>query len=65
MKGSVMKQHVIDRTIEVMGTVDRANDWLDHVSATLGGTPRSVMETQEGADRVLLHLAGIERHHRT
>jgi uncharacterized protein (DUF2384 family) len=55
-------EQVFDKAVAVLGTVNAANDWLDHNSATLGGTPRSVAETDEGFHRVMLHLAGISRH---
>ena len=53
---------ILDRATEILGTPERAADWIEKVSATLGGSPRELAETNEGTDQVLLHLAGISRH---
>lgn len=53
---------VLDRAAEVIGSETAALDWVDKRSATLGGTPRELAQTREGAERVLIHLAGISRH---
>lgn len=55
-------QKIIDKATDVLGDEAKAIDWIDHTSATLGATPRQLSETQEGTDRVLLHLGGISRH---
>lgn len=55
-------QSIIDKAIDVLGTKDRALDWIDHTSATLGGTPRVLSSTDEGTKKVLIHLGTISRH---
>lgn len=51
-----------ERAIDVLGSEEAADDWLDKRSATLGGTPRELSRTGDGRDQVLLHLNGISRH---
>lgn len=53
---------ILDRATDVLGDHERAVEWIDHMSGTLGGTPRNVAATDEGTDAVMLHLAGISRH---
>lgn len=53
---------IIEQATDVLGDEDKARDWIDQVSATLGGTPRELATTDEGTTKVLLHLAGISRH---
>lgn len=55
-------EQVYDKAVAVLGSEDAAVDWMDHTSATLGGTPRLVAESEEGFKKVMLHLAGISRH---
>jgi len=55
-------QKIIEKATDVLGDEAKALDWIDHVSATLGDTPRQLSETTEGTNKVLLHLAGISRH---
>lgn len=55
-------QRIYDKAVDVLGSDDRAVDWIDHTSATLGGTPRQLSETEEGTNLVLIHLGGISRH---
>jgi uncharacterized protein (DUF2384 family) len=55
-------QKIIDKATDVLGDEAKALDWIDHVSATLGGTPRELSNTEEGTNKVLLHLANISRH---
>lgn len=55
-------QKIHEKAIDVLGSQERATDWIDHTSATLGGTPRSLSESNEGTRKVLIHLAGISRH---
>lgn len=52
---------VIDRAIEVLGNEDKAKDWVEKMSSTLGDKPMNLLDTDEGLARVLLHLSGIER----
>jgi uncharacterized protein (DUF2384 family) len=63
MQSNIMR--IIDKATDVLGTSDRAIDWLDHMSGTLNDTPRALAETDEGTARVLLHLGGISRHSHT
>jgi hypothetical protein len=46
----------------VLGSRDRAEEWLDKRSATLKGTPRELASTDDGTRQVLLHLARISHH---
>jgi uncharacterized protein (DUF2384 family) len=55
-------QKIIDKATDVLGDEQKALDWIDHTSATLGGTPRELSQTDSGTDRVLLHLGDISRH---
>lgn len=55
-------QSIIDKATDVLGTLERAMDWIDHASATLGGTPRALSSTDEGTRKVLIHLGTISRH---
>jgi uncharacterized protein (DUF2384 family) len=55
-------QKIYDKAVDVLGSEERATDWIDHISGTLGGTPRALSETDEGTNRVLLHLGNISRH---
>lgn len=51
-----------DKAIDVLGSEEAADDWLDKMSATLGDTPRNAAATQEGALKVMFHLGAISRH---
>jgi hypothetical protein len=53
---------ILERAIEVIGNEAAAEEWIDKRSATLGATPRELAGSNEGRDRVLLHLNGISRH---
>ena len=53
---------ILSRATDVIGNDAAAREWLDKRSGTLGATPRELAETDEGTERVLLHLAGISRH---
>ena len=53
---------ILERATDVLGSEAAAADWIDKRSATLGGTPRELAQSNEGKERVLLHLAGISRH---
>lgn len=48
------------RAVEVLGSEDRAEEWLDKMSATLGSPPKELCETRQGCDRVLRHLQSVE-----
>lgn len=62
MESNIIK--IIDKATDVLGNNERAIEWIDHMSATLGDTPRNLARTDAGTDAVLLHLAGISRHSR-
>ncbi len=53
---------IMERATEILGSEERAKDWVEKVSGTLGASPLELSESEEGTDRVLLHLAGISRH---
>jgi uncharacterized protein (DUF2384 family) len=53
---------ILDRAIDVIGNREAAIEWMDKHSATLGARPRQLADSDEGRDRVLLHLNGISRH---
>ena len=55
-------ERIIEKATDILGDEERALDWTDKMSATLGASPRELSETEEGTDKVLLHLAGISRH---
>ncbi len=53
---------ILERAVEVIGNEAAALEWIDKRSATLASTPRELAVSDEGRDRVLLHLNGISRH---
>ena len=53
---------ILEQAKDVIGNEAAAREWLDRCSGTLGGAPRELAHTSEGAERVLLHLADISRH---
>lgn len=55
-------ERIIEQATDVLGTRERAEDWIDQFSATLEAKPRDLADTDEGTETVLLHLAGISRH---
>jgi uncharacterized protein (DUF2384 family) len=55
-------KRIHEKAADVLGSKEKADDWIDHASATLGGTPRRLSESEEGTNRVLIHLADISRH---
>jgi len=50
----------LDRAIEVFGTKERADEWLEKMSAELGSAPKKILTTKEGYDRVLRHLHSVD-----
>jgi uncharacterized protein (DUF2384 family) len=60
MESNILK--IQDKAMDVLGDHGRALEWMDHMSGTLGDTPRVLAKTDEGTARVLLHLGGISRH---
>lgn len=55
-------EQIIDKATDVLGSRERAEEWIEKSSATLGGRPRDLAATDEGTKAVLLHLAAISRH---
>ena len=50
----------LNRAIEVFGTRQRAEDWLEKMSAELGSAPKQLLDKKEGYDRVLRHLHSVD-----
>ena len=50
------------RATEVLGCEDRARDWMEKKSGTLGDSPSVLCVDEDGTKAVLLHLNGISRH---
>lgn len=50
----------LDRATEVLGDKERAEEWLEQVSGTLGGSPKDLLANQEGLNRVLRHIHSVE-----
>ncbi len=50
----------LDRATEVLGTKERAEEWLDKMSDSLGSSPRKLLDSKEGFDRVLRHIHSVE-----
>lgn len=48
------------RAIEVLGTRERAEDWLEKMSAELGSAPKDLLSTKEGYQQVLRHLHSVD-----
>lgn len=53
---------ILTKAEDVLGSADRAKEWIEKTSATLGGKPIDLAITDEGTQKVLLHLNGISRH---
>lgn len=50
----------LDRAIEVFGSKERAQDWLEKMSAELGSAPIQLLDTKDGYDRVLRHIHTVD-----
>jgi uncharacterized protein (DUF2384 family) len=50
----------LNRAIDVLGDENRAKDWLEKMSSTLGSSPKELLSDQDGLNRVLRHLRSIE-----
>ena len=50
----------LNRAIEVFGTRDRAEDWLEKMSAELGAAPKQLLGTRAGYERVLRHIHSVD-----
>lgn len=51
---------VFDRAVEVLGTAERATEWMGCKESLLGAKPGELVETDGGAARVLHCLRRIE-----
>ncbi len=60
MESNLIK--IQEKATDILGDRERALEWMDHMSGTLGDTPRNLAKTSAGTDRVLIHLGGISRH---
>ena len=50
----------LDRAVEVLGDKERAVEWLDKMSKTLGGSPNELLSDTEGLNKVLRHIRSVE-----
>lgn len=50
----------LSRAIEVFGSKEQAEYWLEKMSAELGSSPKELLNTKEGYHRVLRHLHSVE-----
>lgn len=50
----------LSRAVEVFGSTERAEDWLEKMSAELGSAPTKLLKTKDGYDRVLRHLHSVD-----
>jgi len=55
-------ERIIEKATDVLGSNERALEWIEHVSATLEGTPKELARTHDGTEAVLIHLGAISRH---
>lgn len=56
---------IIDRATDVFGSKEKALDWVDQTSETLGDYPRRMSFTSRGTTTVLAHLRSIEQEYYT
>ncbi len=50
----------LDRAVEVFGTRERAEIWLEKMSAELGAAPNQLLEDKAGFERVLRHIHSVD-----
>ena len=50
----------LDRATEVLGNQERAEEWLEKMSTTLGNSPRGILSDRAGLEQVLRHLHSVE-----
>ena len=50
----------LDRAIEVFGSKERAELWLEKMSTELGTSPKDLLDSKEGYERVLRHLHSVD-----
>ncbi len=54
---------IINLAEDIFGSFERAKDWTEQFSLTLGDSPVNLSVSDAGTEKVLLHLAGISRHY--
>lgn len=54
------EEKIRNRATEVFGSEEKAEDWLEKYSKTLGGTPKEVGKTNAGCEAVMQHLHRTE-----
>ncbi|MBL6932887.1 MAG: DUF2384 domain-containing protein [Rhodospirillales bacterium] len=50
----------LDRATYVLGDKARAKEWLEKMSGTLGSSPKELLSTDEGLQRVMRHIKSVE-----
>lgn len=50
----------LNRAIEVFGSKERAEEWLEKMCAELGSPPIEFLDTKEGYNQVLRHLRSVD-----
>ena len=50
----------LERATEVLGSRERAEEWLEKMSRTLCCAPRDLLKTSEGLHQVLRHLRSVD-----
>lgn len=50
----------LKRATDVLGSKERAEEWLEKVSGTLSGSPKEILQKKEGLERVLRHIRSVE-----
>ena len=50
----------LKRAIEVFGSKERAEYWLEKMSAELGSPPCDLLNSKDGYDRVLRHIHSVD-----
>lgn len=50
----------LDRAIEVFGSKERAELWLEKMSTELGTSPKALLDSREGYECVLRHLHSVD-----
>lgn len=52
--------NALNRAIEVFGSKEQAEEWLEKMNAELGSAPSKLLNTKEGYDRVLRQMHSVE-----
>lgn len=50
----------LEHATEVLGSRDKAIEWLAKMSVSLGSAPQALLTDKEGFDRVRRHLHSVE-----